>query len=75
MPNIEREVSAIYHRTKQVNIYPLGGDRFLISAFLQDEIHDVHAEVEIVHPTLEIGLPQAVFGQNPKRIFFGFYLL
>jgi len=54
MPNIEREVSAIYHRTKQVNIYPLGGDRFLISAFLQDEIHDVHAEVEIVHPTLEI---------------------
>ena len=54
MPNIEREVSAIYHRTKQVNIYPLGGDRFMISAFLQDEIHAVHVEVEILHPTLEI---------------------
>src|SRR6185369_102866 len=48
------EVTAVYHRTKEVNIYPLGGDRFLIEAFLQDEIHDVHAEVEIVHPTLEI---------------------
>ncbi len=47
-------VSAIYHRTKEVNIYPIEGDRFLVEAFLQDEIHDVHAEVEIVHPTLEI---------------------
>lgn len=49
-----REVSAIYHRTKQVDIYPMGGDRFLIEAILQDEIHDVHAEVEILHPALEI---------------------
>jgi hypothetical protein len=48
------EVRAIYHRTKEVNIYPLEGDRFLIEAFLLDEVHDVHAEVEIVHPTLEI---------------------
>ncbi len=48
------DVTAVYHRTKEVNIYPLGADRFLIEAFLQDEIHDVHAEVEIVHPTLEI---------------------
>jgi len=48
------EVSAIYHRTKETNIYPLGGDRFLIEAFLQDEVHDVHAEVEIEHPSLEI---------------------
>jgi hypothetical protein len=54
MPIIEREVTSIYHRTKQVNIYPLEGDRFLIAAFLQDEIHDVHAEVEILHPSLEI---------------------
>jgi hypothetical protein len=46
--------TAIYHRTKETNIYPLGGDRFLIEAFLQDEIHDVHAEVEILHPSLEI---------------------
>jgi hypothetical protein len=48
------DVSAIYHRTKETNIYPLGGDRFLIEAFLRDEIHDVHAEVEIEHPSLEI---------------------
>lgn len=49
-----RSVPAIYHRTKEVNIFPIEGDRFLIEAFLQDEIHDVHAEVEILHPTLEI---------------------
>jgi len=48
------QVSAIYHRTKEVNIYPLGGDRFLVEAFLLDEVHDVHAEVEILHPSLEI---------------------
>ncbi len=48
------DVTAVYHRTKEVNIYPLGGDRFLIEAFLQDEVHDVHAEVEILHPSLEI---------------------
>lgn len=50
MPN----VAAIYHRTKEVNIYPIEGDRFLIEAFLQDEVHDVHAEVEILHPALDI---------------------
>jgi hypothetical protein len=49
-----REVAAIFHRTKTVSIYPLGGDRFLIDAVLQDEIHDVHVEVELVHPSLEI---------------------
>lgn len=48
------EIAAIYHRTKEVNIYPIAGDRFLIEAFLQDEVHDVHAEVEILHPSLEI---------------------
>ena len=48
------EVRAIYHREKRVSIFPLGGDRFLIAASLEDEIHDAHAEVEIVHPTLEI---------------------
>jgi hypothetical protein len=48
------DVAAIYHRTKEVNIFPLGDDRFLIEAFLQDEIHDVMAEVEILHPSLEI---------------------
>lgn len=48
------EVRAIYHRTKEVNIYPIADDRFLIEAFLQDEVHDVHAEVEISHPSLEI---------------------
>lgn len=48
------DVAALYHRTKEVNIYPIEGDRFLIEAFLQDEVHDVHAEVEILHPSLEI---------------------
>jgi hypothetical protein len=49
------EVTAIYHRTKTVSIYPLASDdRFLIEAILLDEIHDVHAEVEIAHPSLEI---------------------
>jgi hypothetical protein len=48
------EITAIYHRTKEVNIYPLGDDRFLIEAFLLDEVHDVRAEVEIVHPSLQI---------------------
>ncbi len=48
------QVAALYHRTKEVNIYPIEGDRFLIEAFLQDEVHDVHAEVEILHPSLEI---------------------
>ena len=41
-----KQTRAIYHRTKETNIYPLDGvegDRFLIEAFLQDEIHDVHA--------------------------------
>ena len=48
------KVAAVYHRTKEVNIFPLGDDRFLIEAFLQDEVHDVHAEVEVLHPSLEI---------------------
>jgi hypothetical protein len=47
-------VRAIYHRTKEVNIYPLAADRFLIESFLQDEVHDVHAEVEIAYPSLEV---------------------
>ena len=49
-----REVAAVFHRTKTVSIYPLGEDLFLIEAILQDEIHDVHVEVEVVHPSLEI---------------------
>lgn len=54
MRKAQQEVAAIYHRTKEVNIFPLGGDRFLIEAFLKDEIHDIHAEVEVLHPSLEI---------------------
>ena len=49
-----REVQAVFHRTKQVSIYPIEGDRFLIEATLQDEVHDVHVEIEFVHPKLEI---------------------
>jgi len=47
-------VRALYHRTKEVGIYPLQGDRYLVAAELKDEIHDVSAEVEILHPSLEI---------------------
>ena len=47
-------VRALYHRTKAVGIYPLGGARFLVAAELRDELHEVCAEVEIVHPSLEI---------------------
>jgi hypothetical protein len=46
--------SAIYHRNKNVSIFPIEGDRFLITASLRDEVHDVRAEVEILHPSLEI---------------------
>ena len=49
-----RKVQAVFHRTKEVNIYPLDGDRFLIEAMLRDEVHDVHVEVEILYPALEI---------------------
>ena len=49
-----REVRSLYSRTKQGDIFPMGDDRFLIAAFLQDEIHDIHAEVELLHPSLEI---------------------
>ena len=42
------EVRAVFHRTKQVSVYPIEGDRFLIEAVLLDEVHDVRVEVEIV---------------------------
>jgi hypothetical protein len=60
-----RQVEAIYHRTKEVNIYPLGDERFLIEAFLQDEVHDVHAEVEVLHPSLEIVAARAEVRSGP----------
>jgi len=47
-------VSALYHRTKAVGVYPLTDNRFLVAAELQDELHDVVVEVEILYPTLEI---------------------
>jgi hypothetical protein len=65
MSKNDREVRSIYHRTKQVDIFPKGGDCFLISAFLQDEIHDVHAEVEIVHPSLEIVAARSEIRNGP----------
>jgi hypothetical protein len=48
------DIRAIFHLTKQSNIYPLGGGRFLIEALLRDEVHDISVEVEVVHPSLEI---------------------
>jgi hypothetical protein len=60
-----REVTAVFHRTKTVSIYPIEGDRFLIEAVLQDEVHDVHVEVEIVHPTLEIAAARSEVRNGP----------
>ncbi len=59
------EVSAIYHRTKETNIYALDGDKFLIEAVLRDEIHDVHVEVEILHPSLEIVAARSAVRNGP----------
>ena len=44
----------IYGCTKNVAIIPVDGERFVIRASLQDPVHDVYAEVEIRHPSLEI---------------------
>jgi hypothetical protein len=60
-----REVQAVFHRTKTVSIYPIEGDRFLIEAVLQDEVHDVHAEVEILHPSLEIVAARSAVRNGP----------
>lgn len=49
-----REVVAVYHRTKEVRIFPLADDRFLIEASLADQVHDVRAEMEVNYPTLKI---------------------
>ena len=44
----------IYACTKNVAIIPVDGERFVIKASLQDPVHEVYAEVEIRHPSLEI---------------------
>jgi hypothetical protein len=62
-----RDVAAIYHRTGEVNIYRSRG-RFLIEAFLQDEVHDVHAEVEILHPSLEIVAARSEVRNGPFTV-------
>ncbi len=59
------DVRAIYHRTKQTNIYPLAEDRFLVEALLRDEVHDVVVEVEIVHPSLEIVAARSEIRNGP----------
>jgi hypothetical protein len=59
------DVRAIYHRSKQSSIYPLGGDRFLIEALLNDEVHDVVVEVEVVYPSLEIVAARSEIRNGP----------
>jgi hypothetical protein len=59
------DVRAIFHRSKQSSIYPLGGDRFLIEAKLNDEVHDVIVEVEVVHPSLEIVAARSEIRNGP----------
>jgi hypothetical protein len=58
-------VTAIYHRAKQTNIYPLADDRFLIEALLRDEVHDVVVEVEVMHPSLEIVAARSQIRNGP----------
>jgi hypothetical protein len=59
------EVRAIFHRTKQSSIYPLGGDRYLIEAKLADEVHDVIVEVEVVFPSLEVVAARSEIRNGP----------
>jgi hypothetical protein len=59
------DVRAIYHRAKQSNMYPLGGDRYLIEALLKDEVHDVVVEVEVVFPSLEIVAARSEIRNGP----------
>jgi hypothetical protein len=63
-----RELTAVFHRTKSVAIYPLEGNRFLIAAVLQDEVHDVHVEVEILHPALEIVAARSEVRNGPFTV-------
>lgn len=56
---------AIWHRSKESAIYPLGGDRYLIEATLRDEVHDVVVEVEILHPSLEIVAARSEIRNGP----------
>lgn len=59
------EVRAIFHRSKQSNIYPLGGDRYLIEAKLGDEVHDVVVEVEVMFPSLEVVAARSEIRNGP----------
>lgn len=59
------DIVAIYHRQKQSNIYPLGGDRYLIEALLRDEVHDVVVEVEVAYPSLEIVAARSEIRNGP----------
>jgi hypothetical protein len=59
------DIRAIYHRTKQTNIYPLEEGRFLIEALLRDEVHDVVVEVEVLHPSLEIAAARSEIRSGP----------
>src|SRR6185437_191320 len=60
-----REVTAVYLRTKEVRVFPLASDRFLIEAFLADQVHDVRAEMEILYPTLEIAAARSRLSNGP----------
>lgn len=59
------DIRAIYHRTKQTNIYPLSGDLFLIEALMRDDVHDIVVEVEVVHPSLEIVAARSEIRNGP----------
>ena len=48
------EVTAVFHRTKSVTVFPSGDDGYLIEAVLLDELHDVRLTVEVDYPGLTI---------------------
>ncbi len=54
VPEVFTTMNTIYRCEKTVCIVPIEGDRFRIKATLRDVVHEVTAEVELLHPSLEI---------------------
>jgi hypothetical protein len=59
------ETRAIFHRVKTSSIYPLGNGMYLIEAVLRDEVHDIHVEVEVEHPSLVIKAARSEVRNGP----------
>src|SRR5262249_50315738 len=57
--------TAVYLRTKEVRIFPMSSERFLIEAFLADQVHEVRAEMEVLYPSLEIAAARSRLSNGP----------